>query len=259
MLAALCLPLVAVAGPATVFHLESPSRMGPARKLTVLLPENYSPRRRYPVLYLMDGQNLLEHPVHQGGWKGLDAVQQAVRQGGEPTIVVGVHAQDRINEYTPVPTDRHGGGGADKMLEHLVGDVIPFVESQFSVRRGRAGRAVGGSSLGALFAMHAVLQRPDVFKPGLIFSPSVWWANRHLLREVEASRTISGQRLVLYNGGYEDGRADAETLRDLLAHRDLRFGENLFHWTEPSAGHDESAWAKFFPRGLSLLFPARGH
>jgi predicted alpha/beta superfamily hydrolase len=143
------------------------------------------------------------------------------------------------------------------MLEQLVTDIVPWVEARYSARGDRDGRAVGGSSLGGLFAMHALLTRPDVFGRGLVFSPSVWWSDRHVLGEVARSHTIAGQRLVLYNGDFSDGRADSETLRDLLAERGLRFGKNLFHWTEPSAGHDEPAWAAFFPRGLRMLFPKR--
>jgi enterochelin esterase-like enzyme len=143
------------------------------------------------------------------------------------------------------------------MLGELVDEIVPYVEQRFSTRRGRQGRALGGSSLGGLFAMSSLLRRPDVFGRGLVFSPSVWWAERALLSEVANSRSVREQRVVLYNGGWDDGRADAEALRDRLHDRGLQFGLSLFHWTEPAAGHDEPAWANYLPRGLGQLFPAR--
>jgi len=231
---------------------------GAPRRLTVILPPGYGAHgRRYPVLYLMDGQNLLSHPFYPGGWRADTGLAEAVRSGAsEPMIIVGVHAQDRTHELTPVPDPKHGGGGAAQMVEHLVDDVIPYVEQHFAARTGSRDRAIGGSSLGGLFALHTLLTRKDVFSRGLVLSPSVWWAHRAILADVARSATIGQQRVVLYNGGDQDGRANAERLRDLLAHKGLVFEQSLFHWTEPDAGHDEPSWARFLPRGLGKLFPA---
>jgi predicted alpha/beta superfamily hydrolase len=244
-----------------VEHLKVSTPRGSSRQLTVLLPPGYKPgakNKRYPVLYLMDGQNLLSSPFHAGGWRAKEGLDQAIHDGlAEPMIVVGVHQQDRMNELTFVADPKHGGGGGDKLLEQLVDEVVPFVEQRYSTRRGRGGRAIGGSSLGGQFAMNTLLRRGDVFGRGLVFSPSVWWSGKALLGEVAASSTLHKQRVVLYNGGYSDGRADAEELRDLLNRKGLRFGRSLFHWTEPGAAHDEPSWASFFPKGLGLLFPSR--
>jgi len=242
-----------------VLHTSAPSKVGAPRDLTIILPAGYNPRstRRYPVLYLLDGQNLVSHPVHAGGWRADAGLDQAMKSGSEAMIIVGIHARDRMNEYTPVADPAHGGGGATQHVDHIVDDIIPFIDRSFATRATKQGRAIGGSSLGGLAAMHALLTRDQVFSRSLVMSPSVWWSNRALLGVVAASSTIGKQRIVLYNGGANDGRANAEDLRDLLHHKGLAWNRTLFHWTEPNASHDELAWASFFPRGLVQLFPQR--
>ncbi len=242
---------------AEVVRAQIASKRG-ARDVTVILPPGYTPRRRYPVLYMLDGQNLLEHPWFSGGWRAEEGLHRAVHEGkSEPMIVVGVHAGDRVNEYTSVPDADEGGGAADAFVHHLVKDVVPWVGRNYAVRRGKQSRAIGGASLGANAALHAVLTRGDVFGRALVMSPSLWWAEGALYDQVRRSRTIRQQHVVLYNGGDDDGREETEALRDLLHKKGLVFDRSLHHWTEPSGNHDEPSWARFFPRALERLFPAR--
>ena len=69
------------AGPAQIVHTSVPSKGGPARNLTVILPAGYDARsaRRYPVLYLLDGQNLVSHPIHIGGWRAAEGLAHAMQ------------------------------------------------------------------------------------------------------------------------------------------------------------------------------------
>jgi predicted alpha/beta superfamily hydrolase len=250
LLLALCAS--AVAAPTARVERQTHVSASGTHELTVILPPGYDAKKRYPVLYMLDGQNLVEHPTHPGGWRAAEGVQHAVEHGGKPMIIVGVHAKDRMNEYTPFVDAEEGGGHAQQLLDYIGKELVPHIESKYRTKPSE--RAIGGSSLGGLFAMHALDRRPDLFSRALVFSPSVWWADKALLGEV-ASANVAGKRIVLYNGGDADGRANSEQLRDLLASKGARFGHELFHWTEPSAGHDEGAWASFFPRGLELLYP----
>ena len=250
--------IAAARGHAIVEETTHRSVVHGDRRLTVILPPGYDPRssRRYPTLYMLDGQNLLSHEHHPGGWRAAEALESVGRgHEGEPMIIVGVHAKDRMNEYTPAADPRHGGGQADTLLRYLSDELVPHIEATYRTQHGADRRALGGSSLGGLFGAHALATRPEVFSRYFINSPSVWWNRKMILAEIGAATDLTRNRVVLYNGGDSDGRKDAEELRDLLASRGLRFGVNLFHWTEPEAGHDEGAWARYMPRGLGLLFP----
>ncbi len=227
------------------------SKVHGEHRLTLILPPGYDPKssRRYPTLYMLDGQNLLQHEHHPGGWRAAEALETVARgHDGEPMIIVGIHARDRMNEYTPVADPKHGGGRADALLRHLSDELVPHVEATYKTEHGAGRRALGGSSLGGLFGAHTLATRQDLF-------PNYYLAQ--MFGEIAQAQNLSRNRVVLYNGGDSDGRADAEAMRDLLASRGLRFGKNLFHWTQPDAGHDEGAWADDMPRSLGLLFPRR--
>ena len=248
----------AAPAPTQVLQRKLTTRDG-TRDLTIILPPDYQPTRRYPVLYLLDGANLLAHPVHAGGWRADKGLTEAVHSGAEPMIIVGVHTTNRLNEYTttPDPNPRNaGGGGGAQFIKYLAKEVVPYIEQNFATRAGASGRAIGGSSLGGLLSMHALMTK--TFGRGLVLSPSVWWNNKQLLDAVSKFKTskLLDKRVVLYNGGAQDEPANSEALRDLLHQKGMQFNQNLFHWGESGATHDEAAWAKFLPKGLAALFPA---
>jgi predicted alpha/beta superfamily hydrolase len=206
---------------------------------------------------MFDGQNLVDRNAMHGGWRVDDGMGQAVDDGrAAPVIIVGLHAGDRFHDYTPTYSDRErAGGGADDLLNFVEHDLLPWVDGRYRTSSAREHRAVGGSSLGGLIAMHALLSRPHLFGRGLVLSPSVQWANNWLLTNVRGRTELPSMRLYLYNGGPADGQANAEALRDALFAKGLRFGRDLFHYTDSSRGHNEEAWRTYFPQGLSAVFP----
>lgn len=250
----LTLALVPASVGAEVVRTQVMKRGKAVRDLTVILPRGYSRDRKYPVLYLLDGQNLIDHPWYPGGWRAEQGLHHAIDGGMQPVIIVGVHAGDREHDFTPHRDADEGGGGAKHFLDHLERDVVPYVEQHFSVREDRDGRAIGGASYGANAALHAMLTRGKTFGRGLIMSPALWHADYAAYADVKKARSLGGQHIVLYNGGDEDGREETEHLRDLIAKKGGKFDRNFFHWTEHGAHHDEPAWAHFLSHGLTKLF-----
>jgi predicted alpha/beta superfamily hydrolase len=243
---------------------------GPPRDLTVVLPPDYDPARRYPVLYLLDGQNLLDHRADGGpGWEVHQALGAAVQTGrARSVIIVGVHAGDRIAEYTPVPNEevvdgrRVGGGGADRFLDTLRTEIIPFVDRHYATLADPAHRVIGGSSLGGLASAHALLSRPQDWAGAMLLSPSVWWPERGphgergiLLDSVQRAGSLAHKRVFLYHGGQADGATTTGLLRDRFAQKGLARGRNLFYAQDPGGQHDEVAWRGVFQRALESMFP----
>jgi predicted alpha/beta superfamily hydrolase len=249
---------------AHVEHVVAPARSGEHRELTVILPPGYDPksRRKYPVLYLLDGQNLLDSDFHPGGWAAHDAVTSTSLSGAaEPTIVVGIHAragEGRKDEYAPTRDEAHGfGGGTPKLLKYVTDELVPYIEHRYRTRAGKDSRAIGGSSLGGLATMHALLERPDMFSRGLVFSPAVWVANQAILGDVARAPGIRAKRIVLYHGGPEDDGDQAEQLHQALLGKGMVDGLSLFPVVDPAGRHEEPAWRHNLPYGLSQIFPAR--
>ena len=151
------------------------------------------------------------------------------------------------------------------MCRTLADEVIPTIERQFRVARDRSGRVLGGSSYGALVALHVALVRPEVFSGLLLESPSFYVDNDHVLRDASAA-TVYPDRVYVGVGTNElslDGCPDhpgnaqavagVERLAAIL--RYAGFGERSLHVTiERCAVHSEEAWARRFPSALQFLF-----
>lgn len=147
------------------------------RALTVCLPPSYehSATRTFPVISIMDGQNLFdEAQAHSGQWRA-DEDMEELASGGVEAIVVGVDngGPERANEYSPV-VDADGGGRAGKFVGFLIETVKSLVAQRFRVSRRREETFLFGSSMGALISLYAQFERPDVFGGFGAMSPSAW-------------------------------------------------------------------------------------
>ena len=157
-----------VGGPATleVARADGPGRLrtlrrvrsawlGNVRDVYVLLPASYDAAeapRRYPVVYMHDGQNLfLDDLSYAGAWHVERAADRAAALGGE-VIVVGVPnaGERRLDEYGPFhePTVRMGGH-ANAYLAFLLETVKPLVDRRFRTRPEPEHTMVAGSASAA--------------------------------------------------------------------------------------------------------------
>ena len=236
--------------------------LGNVREITIYLPPGYDDRddRRYPVLYMQDGQNVFDaHRAFIPGqhWRMQEAADAAIgHRKASPMIIVASDnaGVGRIDEYTPTREPKHNGGGrANDYARMLVEELKPVIDARF--RTIPEDNGIAGSSLGGLLALHIALTRRDVFSRAAVMSPSVWWGGRAVLQTVEA---FDGPppRLWLDIGGREGMQAlqDARALRDLLVRKG--WSPETFHYHEDRRGdHSERAWARRVRLALEFLFP----
>jgi predicted alpha/beta superfamily hydrolase len=241
------------------------------RMLRVWLPPRYdasgNASRRYPVLYLNDGQNLFDRATAFAGveWQVDETADRLIRQEViPPLIVVGIdNAQsERIKEYVPYrsfppPILRPKG---KRYPAFLIDEVMPFVGKRYRVANGPENTGVGGSSLGALISLYTVMERPGVFGHLLLESPSLFISNRRILKNARHSRKWPA-KVFLAIGTREAGREDkdkqvVEDVRKLeRSLRDAGLDERrLLVKIDEGASHNEAEWAKRFPDALSFLF-----
>lgn len=245
-----------------------PSRFGAgSRKLVVYLPPDYrkAAARRYPVLYLQDGQNLFDPATaFQGNDWGLGSLADELILGGKlaPLIIVGIYnsGEARLAEYTHVRDSAGRGGRASHYGRFLVEDLKPFIDRQYRTLPDRASTGLGGSSLGGLVTLYLGLKYPDVFDKLLVMSPSVWWANRAILKKVRTIRRKVSQRVWLDVGTAEDQNPlptvdDTIKLRDALIDKGWQLGKDLGFMCEEGGTHDEKAWGRRMRDALLFLFP----
>jgi enterochelin esterase-like enzyme len=241
------------------------------RFVRVWLPPGYDDAtnagRKYPVFYLNDGQNLFEASIAFGGveWQADETADRLIREGSiPPIIVVGLdHAgKNRIREYMPFrslyPMLLRGQGS--RYPDFLIKEVMPFVARNYRVATGPDNTGLGGSSLGALIALYTAIARPGLIGKLLLESPSLWAANRQIIR---ASREVKQwpERIDLAVGTAETGREDrsrstVDDVRELSAilRRAGLDERRLRLVVEDGAGHNEGSWARRFPDALRFLF-----
>src|SRR3954466_5077224 len=256
-----------VSAPELRLHRKFRSQfLEPARTLIVYVPPGYdtNAHKRYPVLYMHDGQNLFDSSTAFGGneWRLDDTAEELIERGAiEPLIIVGIYntGEQRIHEYTPTADPKLGGGKADLYGRMLVEEVKPFIESNYRTLNGAENTGLGGSSLGGLVTLHLGLKYPQIFGKLAILSPSVWWDNKVILREIERIPQKPNLKIWLDMGTEEGGMAleDTEMLRDAMRAKGWAVGKDLAYSEIEGATHSEASWAERVGPFLQFLFPAR--
>lgn len=247
--------------------------LGNDRNVLVFLPPGYTsnPEKKYPVLYMADGQNLFNRETAFGGveWGIDETAEQLMRRGlMKDAIIVGVeNTRDRMSEYTHVADPEYGGGKGDKYAQFLMKELMPFVNENYRTKAGPENTGIAGSSLGALSALSIRLAHPETF--GLLgpMSPSIWWANKDIITQYDKAPKPDGPCRIWLDIGTRESQADenhngipdaVENAREFgnkLLEKGYIFGKELFYYEDPGATHSEGSWAGRADKMLMTLFP----
>ena len=189
-------------------HRIHSSQVNEDREYKVYLPDSYkwAQDRRYPVLYLLDGDS---HFFHTAA-----AVDFLSGQGEIPEmIVVAIASTVRVRDFTQTDWSSHwiGGGGADKFRAFLSKELIPEIDRKY---RTQDFRALFGHSAGGQFALYCLTSDPTLFQAYFALSPSLDWDDELPLRSLESYFT-STQKMktfvyVARGDDYAGGRALAD-------------------------------------------------
>lgn len=157
----------------------------PQQRVTVWLPPEYAaqPKRRFPVLYMWDGQNLFDSATtHYGkAWMVQDVLKDMVARGeAEAHIVVGIWSppgKDRYRTYLPQFAADYAGGEVATNIAEMAGGPVASkaqldwvadslkarVDNEFRTLAGAKNTTVVGASMGGIMSCYAIVARPDVF------------------------------------------------------------------------------------------------
>jgi predicted alpha/beta superfamily hydrolase len=239
------------------------------RAVSVYLPPQYleqgeQKERRFPVLYLQDGQNLFDGRTSYIAGKTWNANTTADRltEAGEiePLILVGIANTGlrRMAEYTPTRDFKMGGGEGRSYGRLLIEELKPWIDSTYRTLPEAKNTGLGGSSLGGLISLYVGFAHPEVFGKLAVMSPSLWWDHRSILNAIEQQGRKPDLRIWLDMGTAEGAKhlRDTDMLDRLLLKRGWQSGVDLAYVTAQGAVHDERAWSDRFGDVLRFLFPA---
>jgi predicted alpha/beta superfamily hydrolase len=150
-----------VIGHSLVMHSEV---LDEDRMILVYLPADYETNEQpLPVIYLLDGRGNFHHTTASVDLLGF--------RGKMPrSMVVGIANVDRGRDFTAVHTEGRSSGGADRFLDFIESELIPFIDAGF---RTAPHRTIIGHSLGGLLVFHALVERPDLFDAAIAVSPAL--------------------------------------------------------------------------------------
>jgi predicted alpha/beta superfamily hydrolase len=240
-----------------VAGVESP-QLKNSRSLRIYLPPSYQENaaKRYPVLYMHDGQNLFDAKTAAFGaeWGIDETVDRLVAAGVmDEVIVVGIdNTPDRIPEYTPCCDPKHGGGKLDAYQAFIVDTVKPMIDKTLRTLPGKDNTAIMGSSLGGLASVVIAQRRPDVFSKAGGVSSSFWWNGRALVTKLAARVPV---KFYLDAGTSSDGLEDTLLMRDAMLGQGYSAGADLLFYSAEGGAHNEKSWAARVEKPLTWFFP----
>jgi predicted alpha/beta superfamily hydrolase len=226
-------------------------QLGRERAIRVLLPRNYHKDhgRRFPVIYINDGQNLFE--AKTAALQEFMARQPLNRQA----ILVGIDngGAHRVHEYAPYQRGANGGQG-DAYLQFITHTLKPFIDSEYRSWAHREATAMVGSSLGGLISFYAGLRYQHIFGKIGALSPAFWF-NAQVTRLAEKSPENKSQFYI--SGSKTETRSMYSTLEHTY-HTMKKGGYSdaeLRVVARDRGSHSETFWAREFKPMYEWLFP----
>lgn len=236
-------------------------QLGRSRRVWIYLPVDYArSARRYPVLYMHDGQNVFDAATSFAGEWGVDETLDSLRARA---IVVAVDngGGARMSEYNPwkAANASLGGGEGDQYVDFLVTTLKPYVDKRYRTLRDPAHTGIMGSSMGGLISLYAALKRPDVFGRAGVFSCACWIARPYVYEFARRSgKPHKGARIFFVAGDLEtkDGEQvrDQREMVDTLVAAGWKRDVNVKSVVAADGKHSEWFWRREFPLAFRWLF-----
>ena len=229
------------------------------RTIRVWTPTSYDPNgtKKYPVLYMQDGQNLFDQYTSFAGEWGIDeSIEALIKDKGiDGFIVVGIDNGGalRMDEYTPNWVDQPTKEGA-LYGRFIVEALKPFIDKNYHTLAEKEHTLIGGSSMGGLISFYIGLKHKDTFGHILAMSSSFQINTQDArLAFINTLEMNDLPKLYLDSGYPGDNSKYVDLVKQELL--DKGYLETLI-FTKKTEGHshNEKAWQLRFPEAISWLF-----
>jgi alpha-glucosidase len=229
-----------------------------SHKIWVYLPPNYyQSTKKYPVIYMHDGQNLFDSATSFiGEWEVDETLNDIYKTTKKGFIVVGIAngGEARLDEYTPWKNEKYGGGKGDYYIKFLINTLKPYIDKQFRTKKQAKHTAIIGSSLGGLISYYGGLQHPNVFGKIGALSTSFWFSDNVYSFTDTVIKSKSSKIYLLV--GEKEGHnmvPDTQKIEQMLLKNGFS-SKNLKTKVHPKGEHNEAFWKSEFNDVITWLF-----
>ena len=222
---------------AQLTELETVTGPSGSWEVRVCLPPGYEENacHRYPVLFMNDGHTLFFRQESPTGkkWDVQDTLSQLDEMTSvEQVIVVAVYPVDRMRDY--------GSEGSEAYASFLADTLVPWVDERFRTLPDASHRALLGSSLGGVSALHCAWSRPDALGMAGCLSASFGYDDD--LKERVLAGPRPDLRIYLDSGWPRDNFEVTRDMRARLTRAGFTEGQDLLYFAFPGARHSETDW-----------------
>jgi len=234
----------------TAFFIPQLNR---TRRVWIYLPLSYnSSTKKYPVLYMHDGQNVFDDATSFSGEWGVDEALDTLGLKYKESIVVGIDngGDKRLNEYCPYDFSLNNNaainkGEGGKYVDFLVKTLKPFIDKKYRTLKDSKNTFTAGSSMGGLISMYAVLKYPKVFGGAGVFSPA-FWVGPKIFDDIKAKGKKVKAKIYFYAGDAEGETMVPMTIRAFNEmHRVSK--SKMAEVIRAGGKHNEPRWRIEFP------------
>ncbi|MFD1337018.1 alpha/beta hydrolase [Oceanobacillus iheyensis] len=181
------------------------------RRVWIYLPRSYHESdRKYPVLYMHDGQNVFNQATSWGTEWGVDETleQMTLDEPALETIVVAIdHGGDqRNNEYNFTINPEYGFGGKGEAYAAFLSETLkPYIDQHYRTHSAPEHTMIGGSSFGAYISLYTALRYPGQFNRVSGFSFVMWQDSGAIIRLIEKTKISPYNENLSEHRGTGDG------------------------------------------------------
>lgn len=235
------------------YHRENYShKLSNKRDFFVWLPPGYDEKltRPYPVLYILDGQNLIDPKTAYTGkdWQVDETVSRLIKEHKiKEIIIVGIYnSKDRLEEYS----DSVKG---ETYRKFMIEELKPFVDSKYRTLADNKNTAIIGSSMGGLASFLLAWKHSEVFSMAGCMSSSFYYNDDKVFKMIDEYDGPKKQ-IKFYIDHGEDGLLRGQIMFCKLTQMGYVIGTDLDYFYARGAEHNETEWAKRLERPLIFFF-----
>ena len=230
------------------------------RKIWIYLPPDYeTSKKKYPVIYMHDGQNLFdEFSSFSGEWSVDETLNELYKETGTSAIVIGIDngGDKRLAEYSPWNNEKYKTiGEGDLYVEFLAKTLKPYIDKTYRTEKQASKTLIIGSSMGGLISLYASAKHPTVFGKAGIFSPAFWFVSKDLNKYLNLNKNnIKNSKFYFVAGKNEDETMapEIENIEKLLLNKSVP-EKNIVVKIDEDGTHTESYWKRELKASLIWL------